>query len=198
MLFTLNVLLLDLLCGLNFPLLELLCRLNIPLLDLLCRLNFPLLDLLCRWRRNWRKTQCMRPSPWNRSGSDFLRSISWSWRIPVVITTPSGRRGSRSTNDPDPDLWVIYIVTNNPDLWVITLLQTVPICESLHCYKQSRFVSHINNTNNLDPDLWITTILEMIPIQICESFQCYTLSWSWFLSHYNITNDPDLWVITIL
>ena len=146
--YTLNFPLLDFLCGINFPLLELLCRLNFPLLDLLCRLNFPLLDLnfplfdllsrlnfplldlLCRWRRNWRKIQYMRRSPWNQSGSDFLRSISWYWRIPVVITTPRERRGSRSTNDPDQDLWVIYIVTNNPDLWVITLLQTIQICES--------------------------------------------------------------------
>ena len=142
-------------------------------------LNLPLLDLFCRWRRNWRKIQCMRRSPWNRSGSDFLRSISWYWRTPVVITTPRERRGSRSTNDPDPDLWVI------------TLLQTIPICESLHCYKWSRSMSHYNITNN--PDLWVITILQIIPI--CESLQYY--KWSRSVSHYNITNDPHLWVITI-
>ena len=147
-------------------------------------LNLPLLDLFCRWRRNWRKIQCMRRSPWNRSGSDFLRSISWYWRIPVVITMPRERRGSRSTNDPDPDLWVI------------TLLQTIPICESLHCYKWSRSVSHNSITNDSnDPDLWVITILHMSPALICESFQYY--KWSQSVSHI-VTNNPDLWVITIL
>ena len=144
-------------------------------------LNLPLLDLFCRWGRNWKKIQCMRRSPWNRSGSDFLRSISWYWRIPVVITMPRERRGSRSTNDPDPDLWVI------------TFLQTIPICELLHYYKRSRSVSHYIDTNDPSPDLWVISVLQMIPI--CESY-CYKQSRS--VSNYNITNDPALWVITIL